>query len=202
MPTTALSADGAPLDASGARIVAARMRPPTAAYYGARCGASRGRWRRCWRSVPPRLGTSDWRDRAALLRLGWRIRRLGRRDMRELLRIGGMNVHDLLEEHFESPALQGRARLRCRARHELRSALAGHRVDAAVSSGGRSRGRRARSSQPQGGLGALCEALAGGGARGRRRDPHRRGGGAHSGRGGSRRRRRARIGRAHRSAAP
>jgi phytoene dehydrogenase-like protein len=57
--------------------------------------------------VPPRLGTEAWADRLALLRLGWQIRRLGRRDMRELLRIGGMNVYDLLEERFESAALKG-----------------------------------------------------------------------------------------------
>jgi phytoene dehydrogenase-like protein len=56
---------------------------------------------------PPRLGTGAWGDRAALLRLGWRIRRLGRRDMRELLRIAGMCVHDLLAERFDSPLLQG-----------------------------------------------------------------------------------------------
>jgi phytoene dehydrogenase-like protein len=57
--------------------------------------------------TPPRLGTDAWHDRAALLGLGWRIRRLGRKDMRELLRIGGMNVFDLLEEQFDSDALKG-----------------------------------------------------------------------------------------------
>jgi len=36
--------------------------------------------------VPPRLGTTDWNDLSALAGLAWRIRRLGRRDMRELLR--------------------------------------------------------------------------------------------------------------------
>jgi len=58
-------------------------------------------------STPPRLGTDAWRDRTALLGLGWRIRRLGRRDMRELLRIGYMCVHDLLEERFTLPQLKG-----------------------------------------------------------------------------------------------
>lgn len=58
-------------------------------------------------SVPPRLGTDAWADKRALLHLGWQIRRLGRHDMRELLRIGGMNVFDLLEDNFESPLLQG-----------------------------------------------------------------------------------------------
>lgn len=58
-------------------------------------------------AAPPRLGSGEWRDGAALLRLGWAIRRLGRDDMRELLRIGGMCVHDLLEEQFTSPLLRG-----------------------------------------------------------------------------------------------
>ena len=57
--------------------------------------------------TPPRLGTQRWADRLSLLKTGWRIRRLGRRDMRELLRIGGMNAYDLLHEQFQSPLLQG-----------------------------------------------------------------------------------------------
>ena len=108
--------------------------------------------------TPPRLGTDAWRDACALLGLGWRIRRLGRRDMRELLRIGGMCVHDLLEERFSLPLLKG--------------ALA---LDAVLGTnfGPRSPGTvlsllyRVAASQgadclslPQGGLGALSEALA------------------------------------------
>ena len=108
--------------------------------------------------TPPRLGTDAWRDRAALLGLGWRIRRLGRRDMRELLHVGGMCVHDLLEDRFSLPLLKG--------------ALA---LDAVLGTnyGPRSPGTvvsllyRAAASQgvdalalPQGGLGALSDALA------------------------------------------
>ena len=55
----------------------------------------------CRRDWGPPTGPTGW----ALLGLGWQIRKLGRRDMRELLRIGGMNVHDLLEEQFQSDAL-------------------------------------------------------------------------------------------------
>src|ERR1700726_2973916 len=58
-------------------------------------------------NVPPSLGTSELPDRWVLPRLGWQVRKLGRRDMRELLRIGGMNVYDLLEENFDSAALKG-----------------------------------------------------------------------------------------------
>ncbi|MGH8306048.1 MAG: phytoene desaturase family protein, partial [Steroidobacteraceae bacterium] len=107
--------------------------------------------------VPPRLGTGSWRDRATLAGLAWRLRALGRRDMRELLRIGGMCVHDLVDEHFESPLLKG--------------ALA---FDAVLGSnfGPRSpgtvftllyrlaAGEGGTLAQPVGGLGALSEALA------------------------------------------
>jgi len=57
--------------------------------------------------TPPRLGTDSWREAYALLGIGWRLRRLGRRDLRELLRIGGMCVYDLLEERFSLPLLRG-----------------------------------------------------------------------------------------------
>ena len=69
-------------------------------------------------SMPPRLGTNDWGDRLSLLKLGWAVRKLGRRDMRELLRIVGMNVHDLLEERFRFGTAQGQRWLsmRCSAR--------------------------------------------------------------------------------------
>jgi phytoene dehydrogenase-like protein len=104
MPTLALSEEGAPLrigegaagpDAQAYADYAAQMRRFAAALDPLLC------------KVPPRLGTRDFKDYAALALLGWRIRRLGRHDMRELLRIGAMNVHDLLEEHFTQPLLKG-----------------------------------------------------------------------------------------------
>ena len=52
--------------------------------------------------------------------------------MRELLRIGGMCVHDLLEDRFSLPLLKGALALRCGARHQLWPALAGHRALAPV----------------------------------------------------------------------
>ncbi len=194
MPTTALVADGAPL-AIGADLPGA-----DATAYG-RYSARMGRFARALvpllSRVPPRLGTGDWRDALALLGLGWRIRRLGRRDMRELLRIGGMNVHDLLEEQFESPALQGALAFDAvlgtnfgpRSPGTVLTLL--YRLAAEAAGGG-------ALSQPQGGVGALVRCPCRGRVRGRRRDSHRRAGGAYSGRGRSCSGRRARIRRAHR----
>jgi len=110
--------------------------------------------------VPPRLGTTAWADRLALLRLGWQIRRLGRRDMRELLRIGGMNVHDLLEENFESGSLKGAlgfdavlgANFGPRSPGTVLTLLYRLAAESAAGSSGLS--------QPKGGMGAVCNALA------------------------------------------
>ncbi len=56
---------------------------------------------------PPRLGSKRLRDIADLARMGAGVRMLGRKDMRELLRIIGMNIHDELTERFYSPLLKG-----------------------------------------------------------------------------------------------
>jgi phytoene dehydrogenase-like protein len=110
-------------------------------------------------SRPPRLGTGAWDDTYRLLALAWRVRRLGRRDMRELLRIGGMCVHDLLEERFREPLLKGALALDAvlgtnfgpRSPGTVMSLL--YRLAAC--------GSAEALALPQGGLGALSEALAG-----------------------------------------
>ena len=110
-------------------------------------------------STPPRLGTGAWRDAYDLLGLGWRIRRLGRRDMRELLRIGGMCVHDLLEERFGLPLLKGALALDAVLGTNLGPRSPGT-VMSLVYRLAASGGAEALA-LPQGGLGALSEALAG-----------------------------------------
>jgi phytoene dehydrogenase-like protein len=110
--------------------------------------------------TPPRLGTNALADRLALLRMGWQIRKLGRKDMRELLRIGGMNVYDLLEENFDSPALKGAlgfdailgANFGPRSPGTVLTLLYRLAAESAAGASGLS--------QPKGGMGALCDALA------------------------------------------
>jgi phytoene dehydrogenase-like protein len=117
-------------------------------------------------TVPPRLGTDSWADRRALLQIGWRIRRLGRTDMRELLRIGGMNVYDLLQEHFQSPLLQGALGLDAvlgtnfgpRSPGSVFTLL--YRLAGLAASGGSGGTSGAALAQPEGGLGALSAAIA------------------------------------------
>jgi len=162
MPTIAVSAAGAmriptepeataddldEADAHEFRQYAARMRRLSRAL------------RPLLEAVPPRLGSDAWRDRLTLLGLGAKLRLLGRSDMRELLRIAGMCVQDLLDEHFESPLLKGAL-----AFDAVLGTNLGPRSPGSVFTllyrlaGG---GAAASLAQPVGGLGALTDALAG-----------------------------------------
>jgi phytoene dehydrogenase-like protein len=157
MPTTTLAAGVAP----------ALLGTGLSASDSLKFAAYQERMRRLARSliplfsnVPPRLGTDDWGDRLALLKLGWSVRKLGRRDMRELLRIGGMNVHDLLEENFDSDLLKGAlafdavlgANFGPRSPGTVLTLLYRLAAECAAGSAGLS--------QPVGGMGAVSDALA------------------------------------------
>jgi len=57
--------------------------------------------------TPARLGRRKAADLLSLAQIGFDIRRLGRKDMREFLRIIGINIFDVLEEQFDSSLLKG-----------------------------------------------------------------------------------------------
>jgi phytoene dehydrogenase-like protein len=175
MPTVALSADGEPL-VLGALTLAGRAlgaggAGPAGAYpdYLALLNRLAKALRPMLAAVPPRLGTDSWADRRALLQLAWQVRRLGRQDMRELLRIGGMNVYDLLQDNFDSPLLQGALGFDAvlgtnfgpRSPGSVFTLL--YRLAGAVAAEGKEGAggpQAGRLSQPRGGLGALSCALA------------------------------------------
>lgn len=56
---------------------------------------------------PPRLADNDLSDKMTLVKLAVKVRMLGRDGMRELLRVGAINIHDVLEEQFDNDALKG-----------------------------------------------------------------------------------------------
>ncbi len=163
LPTTAIAPGMTPLrvDPVDSAALAAHSRTDAAALHDYR--ERLARYARALHavldSVPPRLSAESWSDRLSMLRLALRLRRLGRADLRELLRIGAMPVWDLLVESFQAEPLKG--------------ALA---VDAVLGTnfGPRSPGsvftlmyRMAAAGtgfstlvQPLGGLGALTQALA------------------------------------------
>jgi phytoene dehydrogenase-like protein len=164
MVTTAMTPLGSSVQFGPAGIVdTTRLSPRDAEGYP-RLMERMGRYARLLAGVfeqePPQLGTRDWSDRKALLRLGWSVRRLGRRDMRELLRIGAMNVYDLLQEHFDSQLLQGALGLDAVLGTNFGPRSPGtvltwlYRLAAQSAAGARGM------AQPIGGMGALSEALA------------------------------------------
>ncbi|MGO9634150.1 MAG: phytoene desaturase family protein [Steroidobacteraceae bacterium] len=162
MPTTALEAQGAPLAVGLPLVAGPNVSAEDAAAY-ARYSAQMRRFSRALApllsKVPPRLGTRDWRDIAALLGLGWQIRKLGRADMRELLRIGGMNVYDLLEEHFRSATLKGALGFDAVLGTNFGPRSPGTVLTLLYRMAAEAAGGTALA-QPSGGLGALCDALA------------------------------------------
>lgn len=180
MPTVALSARGALRVPDGGDLTAAGLSAsdrPTAAegvcaseglsaadaralpQYAARMRRLSRALRPLLEAVPPRLGSGAWRDRLALLGLATRLRLLGRTDLRELLRIAGMCVQDLLDEHFESPLLKGALAFDAVLGTNLGPRSPGtvftllYRLAAADGAAG-------SLAQPVGGLGALTDALA------------------------------------------
>jgi len=57
--------------------------------------------------MPPRIGTKNRSDWMSLAKTAREIRWLGQDDMREFLRIAGINIYDVLQENFEHPLLKG-----------------------------------------------------------------------------------------------
>jgi len=109
---------------------------------------------------PPRLGTDHRGDLIGAGRLALDIRLLGREDMREFLRIAGINMFDILEEQFDSELLKGAlsldgmlgGSLGPRSNNGVFAAL--HRLS------GRVGGKSGALSVPAGGMGAVTDAMA------------------------------------------
>jgi phytoene dehydrogenase-like protein len=113
---------------------------------------------------PPRLA-GDWRDKASLAKLAWAVRKLGRDDMRDFLRIIGSNAADVLGEAFESDLLRG-----AYAFDAVLGAKLGPRSPNSVLTlfyrlAGEQSGHRGHLAHPVGGMGAVTRALAGAASR-------------------------------------
>ncbi len=110
---------------------------------------------------PPRLGSGERSDTLALLKLGWALRSLGRNDLREFLRIGGMNVADLLEERFETDLLRGAVALDAVLGTHLGPRSPTTVLTLLYRLAGRGGGVPGALTLPRGGMGAVTAALAG-----------------------------------------
>ncbi len=107
-------------------------------------------------AAPPRLGTSDRKDIFKLAKLGFDIRRLGREEMQEFLRLIGMNIHDELDERFESDLLKGALALDA----VLGTHLGPRSPNTLMTYLYRLAGNHGRLSVPEGGMGDLTGMLA------------------------------------------
>jgi phytoene dehydrogenase-like protein len=109
--------------------------------------------------VPPRI-TEKRGDLVALAKLALKIRLLGRDDMREFLRIAGINIYDVLKENFDNPLLKGALSM-----DALLGAFSGPRSNNSVFTAlhrmsGNNGGAAGDLSIAAGGMGAVSEALA------------------------------------------
>jgi phytoene dehydrogenase-like protein len=111
---------------------------------------------RFFNKAPPRLGTKKLSDIVTLAQLGIGMRRLGRDDMREFLRVIGINIYDELEEYFESPLLKGALSV-----DAVMGTHLGPRSPNTILTGlYRLAGNQGRIALPAGGMGSISEALA------------------------------------------
>jgi phytoene dehydrogenase-like protein len=159
LPTVALGPDGTflPLGDS-ARAAGEAARLPDFRRYLARLARALAP---ALIRTPPRLKLGELGSVAILGRLALGVRLLGRADMRELMRIIGMNVADLLEENFAADAIKGALALEAvlgnamgpRSPNTVYTLL--YRLAGEVS------GRPGAFALPAGGMGALVEAMAG-----------------------------------------
>ena len=109
-----------------------------------------------FKKAPPRIGSGRRRDALALARLAFDLRRLGRTDMSEFLRLISMNVHDELVERFESPLLRGALALEA-----VLGQRAGPRSPGTLAALLHRRAGGGVYQQPTGGMGAVSDRLAG-----------------------------------------
>jgi len=105
---------------------------------------------------PPRLGSRDTKDLLTLAQLGFDVRRLGRYEMREFLRLVGMNIYDEVNERFESGLLKGALSLDA----VLGTHLGPRSPNTIMTYLYRLAGNGGRVSLPAGGMGAVSETLA------------------------------------------
>ena len=163
LATVALSRDGNHLALSGSRVDGGNVTDADRAsltefrrmmdrFAGIICKLNR--------RVPPRFASGNRSDMIGLAKLGLDIRLLGRKDMREFLRLAGINIYDVLQEYFANDLLKGALALDAvlgthsgtRSNNTVFTAL--HRLS------GNTGAAPGTLSLPRGGMGAVTQALA------------------------------------------
>lgn len=163
LPTHALSMDGKSLRMGVSRVDGSDLSAADAAAY-TRFSETMARYAGAllpiFQMVPPRLVFDGWAQKAEFMKIAWRIRRLGRHDMRDLLRIIGMNMYDLLDEYFESDTLKGGLAFDAVLGAEWGPRAPGTVLTYLYRLAGIAGGNGIGVAQPLGGMGAVCAAMA------------------------------------------
>src|SRR4249919_1087627 len=161
--THAVSIDGKSLHLGGQQIEGGDISPKdTAAYLHFTTAMNRyaAALLPVFQMVPPRLIVETWAQKFEFMKLAWQVRRLGRHDMRELLRVIGMNMYDLLDETFESDRLKGALALDAVLGAEWGPRAPGTVLTYLYRLSGIAGGKGLGVAQPAGGMGAVCAAMA------------------------------------------
>ena len=157
MTTIALAEDGKHVRLSGDTVEGV-SKEDAASYKRFRKRMTRfaGLLRTYLNKAPPRLGTRDLNDLLTLGQLGFDIRRLGKKEMREFLRLIGMNIYDELDERFENPLLKGAISLDA----VLGTHLGPRSPNTMMTYLYRLAGDHGRVATPKGGMGSVSDELA------------------------------------------
>ncbi|ARN75908.1 phytoene desaturase family protein [Oceanicoccus sagamiensis] len=59
-----------------------------------------------WHKTPPMVGSGHLKDLSTVGLFGWKLRTLGKDDMREMMRMIALPAQDLMDEYFASPLLK------------------------------------------------------------------------------------------------
>ena len=161
--TVALSLEHPPIVLDDGEVLAGEVSPADRAALRAHSARMRKFARVIARQharVPPRLSFESWRDALPAAAVALDIRLLGRRNMREFLRVATMNIFDVLEEQFDGALLKGALALDGMLGTRL-GPRSGNSVFAALyRQSGSANGRPGALSLPRGGMGAVTNALA------------------------------------------
>jgi len=159
--TIALNPAGAPVTIAGNTVTGVEPRDAQAfARFARSMDAFSGVIGQLQGMRPFRITLPSWSERIAALKVGLRIRLLGKRSMRELLRIAGMNAYDLLTDNFESPLLKGALALDATLGAEFAARSPGTVLTFLLRWAGRVHAGALGIAQPAGGMGAVTQAMA------------------------------------------
>jgi phytoene dehydrogenase-like protein len=110
--------------------------------------------------APPGLHAMSRREQWNLATLAWRLRRLGRVEFREFLRVAAMNAADIIEESFESDLLKGALAFDAVLGTSFGPRSPGSVFTLLYRLAGQIEGRAGALALPRGGMGAAVEAIA------------------------------------------